>query len=419
MSDSPRVSVVVTCYNLGRYLDEAVDSVLAQSFQDFEILVVDDGSTEEETRRLLADYRRPRTRVIHIENRGLPGARNAGIRQTTGPYVCALDADDRLERTYFEKAVAVLDRDPSVAFVSHWLRTFGDGDGPDWTPTSADFPELLDRNTINGAALVRRDALLTTGLFDETMRHGCEDWDLWIGMVERGLRGVILPEVLFFYRRRPDSMSRIMMEGETHVGLYRYLIEKHPTSFERHLVDLLVRRESDRANVLREAHDLELDYESALRPEIERLRGGLRVSTSRLERVQRQREQEAELERRAHEVTERDGRLEDQGRRLAEQGVELDRLGHAVLDRDGRLEDQGRRLAEQDAVLDRLGHAVLDRDGRLEDQGRRLAEQDAQLRQDREVIAGLRSEIRALHSSLSWRLTGPLRALYAWFLERG
>src|SRR5215471_18656606 len=116
MNDSPRVSVVVTCFNLGRYLDEAVGSVLAQTFQDFEILIVDDGSTDEDTRRLLSGYRRPKTRVVRIENRGLPGARNEGIRRTSGPYVCCLDADDRLEHTYLEKAVAVLDKDPSIAF---------------------------------------------------------------------------------------------------------------------------------------------------------------------------------------------------------------------------------------------------------------------------------------------------------------
>ncbi len=362
MNDSPKVSVVVTCYNLGAYLDEAIESVLAQSFRDFEIVVVDDGSTDEETRRLLADYRRPQTRVIRIENRGLPGARNEGIRRTTGPYVCALDADDRLERSYFEKAVAVLDGDPSVAFVSHWLRTFGEGEGEEWMPRSAGFPELLDRNTINGAALVRRDALVAAGLFDETMRHGCEDWDLWISMVERGFRGVILSEVLFFYRRRRDSMSRIMMQGETHSGLYHYLVEKHRASFEDHLLDLLVRRERDRATVLREAHDLELDCERALRPEIERLRDGLRVSTRKLERAGRQKDQEVELERRGEAVAERDARLQEQDRRIAEQGAELCR--------------------------------------------------------EREGIAGLQSEIHALRLSWSWRLTRPLRVVCGWLLRR-
>ena len=282
---SPKVSVVLTCYNLGAYLEEAVDSVLGQTFQDFEIVIVDDGSTDPQTIKLLANYERPKTRVVHIENRGLPGARNEGIRQTSAPYVCAFDADDLLERTYLEKAVAVLDREPDVAFVSHWLRTFGEEDGV-WSPERADLASLLDRNTINGAALVRRDALLAVGLFDETMRRGCEDWDLWISIVERGFRGVILPEVLFFYRRRSDSMSRVMMRGDTHVHLYRHLIEKHRPSFDTHLVDLLLRREKDCVTLLREVHDLELDCETTLRPEIERLRQELRASQLQIDRRQ-------------------------------------------------------------------------------------------------------------------------------------
>src|SRR5437660_4655595 len=221
-----KVSVIVPCYNLGEYLDEAVDSVLAQTFQDFEIVVVDDGSTDQATRRLLAAYEKPRTRVIRSENRGLPAAKNLGLAETTGPYVCMLDADDRLDPQLLAKSVAALDRDPSLAFVSHWLRTFGD-ESWEWTPSRCDFPALLDVNTVNGAALVRRSALLAVGGFDESMRDGCEDWDAWISLVERGFKGAILPEVLFHYRRRPESMSRVMMRGEGHPRLYRRLTEKH------------------------------------------------------------------------------------------------------------------------------------------------------------------------------------------------
>ena len=80
----PKVSVVIPCYNLGRYLDEAVASCLLQSFHEFEIVVVDDGSTEAETRDLLRDYRRPRTRVIATANRGLAAARNLGADSSGG-----------------------------------------------------------------------------------------------------------------------------------------------------------------------------------------------------------------------------------------------------------------------------------------------------------------------------------------------
>src|SRR2546430_12047221 len=208
--DPVKVSVIIPCYNLGRYLDEAVESVLAQTFEDFEILVVDDGSTEDETRRLLASYDKPRTRIVHSENRGLPAAKNLGLAHTTGPYVCMLDADDRLDPCLLEKSVAALDGDSSIAFVSHWLRTFGD-EVWEWTPASCDAPALLDVNTVNGAALVRRSALEAVGGFDESMRDGCENWGLWNGLIERGFKGAILPEVLFHYRRRAHSMSRPMM----------------------------------------------------------------------------------------------------------------------------------------------------------------------------------------------------------------
>src|SRR5262249_30716028 len=107
--DGARVSVIIPCYNLGEYLDEAVESVLAQTFQDLEIVVVDDGSTDERTRTLVADYRKPRTRVIRSENRGLPAAKNLGLSATSGPYVCMLDADDRLDSHLLEKSVAALD----------------------------------------------------------------------------------------------------------------------------------------------------------------------------------------------------------------------------------------------------------------------------------------------------------------------
>jgi GT2 family glycosyltransferase len=404
MNLPPKVSVVVTCYNLGRFLDEAVDSVFAQTLQDFEVVIVNDGSTDPDTVQRLAGCWRPRTQVVHIENRGLSGARNEGIRRTVGAYVCNLDADDRLEPTYFEKAVAVLDRDPSVAFVSHWLRTFGDEQW-EWTPESPDFPALLDRNTVNGAALVRREALMAAGLFDESMRRGCEDWDLWITMVERGWRGVILPEVLFHYRRRADSMSRIMLEGDTHIDLYRYLIEKHRPSFEAHVIALLERREVEQTTVLREAHDLELDCDAVFGPETERLRDGLRRARGKLRRLEGQRSVSDELDRRTQALEHARNELAARQRLLAETEADLAR--------------QRLRTEEQEAELHRRAQAIADRDAEVERLARQRAELATELQRDREGIAGLHHEIGALRRSLSWRLTRPLRAVYSWLFERG
>jgi GT2 family glycosyltransferase len=431
MRAPPKVSLILTCYNLGQYLDAAVDSVLAQTCQDFEIVIIDDGSTDPETVALLRSYDRPRTRVVRIENRGLSGARNEGIRQTSGAYVCTLDADDLLEHTHFEKSAAVLDGDSSIAFVSHWLRTFGDEER-DWTPTSAEFPALLDMNTINGAALVRRDALLAVGGYDESMRHGCEDWDLWISMVERGLRGVILPEVLFFYRRRADSMSRVMMKGETHVALYRYLIEKHRPSFTAHLPALLLRRELDRATVLRESHDLELDWTTVLGPETERLRDGLRVARRKLERLRAQQGRDVELARRQSIMTEMDTELArrqaimtemdtELARRqsiMTEMDAELARRAQMIDEKEVALGQQQQAITEQVAELARRGDALADRTAQLAALDRRAAELGAELQRDRDGIAGLQREIQMLRGSFSWRFTRPLRTVYSRLFER-
>jgi len=239
----PRVSVIVTCFDLGRTLGEALASVEAQRFRDFEVLIVDDGSSDPETLAALSRVDPARARVLRTANRGLPAARNHGARHAAGELLCCLDADDRLHAEWLEKAVAALDADPGLAFVSHWLRAFGDEEW-DWTPRDCGFPALLDVNTVNGAALVRRAVWEAVGGQDETLREGCEDWDFWIGLVERGHRGAILPEILFYYRRRADSMSRALV-GEQHLRLYSALIERHPESFARHLPALWARRQQD------------------------------------------------------------------------------------------------------------------------------------------------------------------------------
>jgi GT2 family glycosyltransferase len=276
----PRVSVVVTCFNLGIYLAEAIDSVETQTFQDFEIVIVDDGSTDPETVRLLETWVRPRTQVLRTANRGLPAARNFGVAHSRGELLCCLDADDKLAPTWLEKAVEALDADPDLAFVSHWLRYFGEEEG-DWCPESAGFPQLLDANTINGAALVRRSVWSALGGCDESMREGCEDWELWIRAIEGGYRGAILPEVLFYYRRRKDSMSRAMA-GERQVAISRRMIEKHRATYAPHLHSERLREYCVGAAAI---HDVEWVLESWLEPELRQRREEAAMLRRRLERA--------------------------------------------------------------------------------------------------------------------------------------
>jgi len=297
----PTVSVVIPCFNLGQYLEEAVDSVFAQTFQDFEIFIVDDGSTDKATQELLATYKRPRMRVLRTENRGLSAARNTGAANTTGKYICMLDADDRLDSRYMQMSVTALDSDPSISFVSHWCRVFGD-EAYDWKPDRCDFPTLLDVNTVNGAALVRRSALEAVGGFDESMRTGCEDWDLWIAMVARGFTGRILPEVLYYYRRRAGSMSRTMMQDDCHSRLYRFLVEKHANSYRTHLPALLSRRARDAATLQGSITKLTLEYHDWIGPELAKRRDDVTMAERHASRHTLDREIEEERVRLSAEL---------------------------------------------------------------------------------------------------------------------
>jgi glycosyltransferase involved in cell wall biosynthesis len=292
----PRISVLLPCFNHGGFIDEALESVLAQTCQDFEIVIVDDGSTDPETVEKLSSCSLPRTRVLRTANGGLPAARNHAARHASGAVYCALDADDRLAPTWFEKALRVLDDQPSLSFVSHWLETFGD-ERWTWTPTDCDLPALLARNAVNGAALVRREAFEAVGGYDETMREGCEDWDFWLRLVESGRRGRIIPEVLFYYRRRADSMSRLMLHEAAYRRPLDVLVARHAPFYRAHLADVIVAKEREALHLAREVAAMEQDRLAVLEPALGRAREEVAALSTKVERARPEQEREEELTR--------------------------------------------------------------------------------------------------------------------------
>ena len=292
----PEVSVIISCYNLGQYLDEAVGSVLAQTFQDFEILIVDDGSTDPLTQTLMASYAAPKTRVIRTPHRGLAAARNTGIAEASGKYLCALDADDRLLPTFFEQTVRVLGDNPQFAFCSSWLRTFGEEQW-DWTPATCDLPALLWENTVLTAALVRRSVVVELGAYDTAMpEQGDEDWDLWLRLVAAGHRGTILPEILFEYRRRPGSMSTVSWYGSAHLPLLRYRVEKFRELYATHLWDVLLHQDEATGALLRHNDALERRLTSHLEPALAQREEELRALEERLATLDERSQHVANLE---------------------------------------------------------------------------------------------------------------------------
>jgi len=264
VGDSVTVTVIVPCYNLGRYVEEAIDSVLAQTFTDFEVIVVNDGSTDDHTNDVLRSLRRPRTTVLTTANQGLPAARNHAIERAKGKYICALDADDKLHPRFLEKTVSVLENDPSVTFVSTWVECFG-LESWTWSQERCDFPKLLAECVVLTASPVRREAVEAVGGYDtERYLFGSEDWDLWITLVERGHRGTIIPEVLFYYRQREGSMRRAAERGDTRRRVWQSLLDKHRDAYLRFLSEVLLLMESDCGQLLLDNWTLQYEITTQL-----------------------------------------------------------------------------------------------------------------------------------------------------------
>lgn len=248
---SPRVSVIVTCHDLGEYLDDAVDSVLAQTMNDAEILITDDGAADARTCALLDAYDRPRTRVIRLPHRGLAHARNALIGEARGEFLCALDADDRLHPRYLEKALQAFEERPALTFVSSWAQMFGAQSGV-WRHDRCDLPALLAECTVHTATLVRREAVVDAGGYDAAMPYpGYDDWELWLRLVASGHEGLILEEPLFYYRRRPFSMSSAYTDPDVHDALVGYLHRKHAAAYAVHWREVALARHHELARARR------------------------------------------------------------------------------------------------------------------------------------------------------------------------
>jgi glycosyltransferase involved in cell wall biosynthesis len=215
-SDPALVSIVIPTYNSASFIGGAVDSCLAQTYPNCEIIVVDDGSTDG-TRDLLAARYGERIRYLYQQNAGPSAARNCGIRAARGAFIQFCDADDQLLPSKIERCMEVFRREPDLGVVyTRYQHVEVDGKTPaplaDPPLLSGDiFCDLLLSNgnaILTSATLVRREALLEAGLFDE--RLWCsEDWDLFLRLASRYAYASI-DEVLLLYRWHEGSLTKEM-----------------------------------------------------------------------------------------------------------------------------------------------------------------------------------------------------------------
>lgn len=221
--EGPKVSVIIPCYNQGQFLVETINSVLAQTYDNVEIIIINDGSTDPVTVDLLNSSNWDKTQVIHKVNSGVSDSRNLGISNSDGKYVLPLDGDDIIAPNYLERAVRLLEDDDDITVVTTRVSYFGAKRGefklPDYT-----LEGLMGQNLLVCTSLFRRRDFDKTHGFNVNMKEGFEDWDFWLSLLKCDGKVYKIDEVLFFYRiRRKSRNNSISMQTQSKLRNQIYL----------------------------------------------------------------------------------------------------------------------------------------------------------------------------------------------------
>ncbi len=228
----PEVSVVIACYNQAVFLPEAVRSVTEQVFQDFEIIIVNDGSTdntEQVAEMLVQKYPDNIIKIINQKNMGVSAARNAGIKASSGKYILPLDADDMLHPDMLLRTTGLLDTYPEVGIAYTDVQKFGKLEEY-WQSWDWDLNRLCFQNILPYCSLYRREVWDTAGGYKERIIFGYEDWDFWISCAEKGITGKRIPENLLIYRTKETSRDTEAIKS--HEKLFAHIVLNHPSLYK-------------------------------------------------------------------------------------------------------------------------------------------------------------------------------------------
>lgn len=226
----PLVAIIVPCYNQGQYLGECLDSVLAQTVQDWVCIVVNDGSTDE-TAKVAEEYclKSDKIQYHYQENAGVAATRNKAIALTDSKYILPLDADDMLEPNYLEVVLGLFEENPDIKIAYTNCRFFGIKNDL-ITLATYNPKKILIGNQINATALYKRSDYEKTTGYDPKLK-GREDWDFWLSLLNNDDTVAKHPDFLFLYRRREGSRNRLLGHKDL-IEIHSYLYQKHSAKFQ-------------------------------------------------------------------------------------------------------------------------------------------------------------------------------------------
>ncbi len=237
---TPKVSIIVPCYNQAHYLNESLQSVLNQTYTDWQCIIVNDGSPDD-TEVIARQWEVRDSRFIYLyqENAGVSSARNLGITTATADFILTLDADDKYEPSFLEKAMKVLAHNPEIGIVSSWGRCFTDKKKLQvFKSTASSVSDFLFYNGLNnGSSLFRKGCWEQAGGYDENPENGLEDWEFYLRVCDLGWKVHIIEEVLFFYRQH--ATSRTIAVNKKHNQAKKYLFLKNKAIYCTHYETLI------------------------------------------------------------------------------------------------------------------------------------------------------------------------------------
>lgn len=226
---NPLVTVIVPCYNQAQYLEESLQSIYDQTYAHWECIIVNDGSPDN-TETVTRKWEAKDSRFIYLykENGGVSSARNLGIEKAKASYILTLDADDKYEATFLEKALNLLLANDELGIVSSWGRYFtNDKQLQVFKSNAKTVTDFLFYNGFNmGSSLFRKKCWEQVGGYDENPRNGYEDWEFYLRVCALGWKAHIIDEVLFFYRQHQVSRRKEMNQKENENKKYIFIKNK-------------------------------------------------------------------------------------------------------------------------------------------------------------------------------------------------
>jgi len=228
----PKVSVIIPCYNHGVYIEEAIDSLLSQTFEDFEIIVINDDSDDVNTLVVLNNLNRPKTKIFHTSRKGVSAARNYGISQSVGEFIFPLDADDWVDSRFLSLAVPLLEQNEQLEIIGSGVQYFGDLNAKEFLPDYHPKQHLL-QNLFFNTSVFRKASFEKINGYDEAFINGWEDWDMFLRLVNHPTQVHILKDYLLHYRIKKESRNADLMK-EKKQRSEQQLFVKHLNKYMEH-----------------------------------------------------------------------------------------------------------------------------------------------------------------------------------------